>query len=72
MSLIFLIKSPISLIYHLLPCTTGLSWKFKNSETFSVGDQHFEITGLPGTLEILWCRSKHATMKQSALTTIPQ
>ena len=34
---------------------TGLSWKSKNSENFSVDVPQFEITGLPGTLDNLLC-----------------
>ena len=55
MSLIFLKKSQLSLIYDLLLCITGLSWKSKNSETFSVGVPQFEIIGPPGTLHNLLC-----------------
>ena len=33
----------------------GLRWKSKNSDTFSVGEPQFEITGLPGTSDRPLC-----------------
>ena len=55
MSLIFLLKYRLSLTYDLLLCITSLSWKSKNSETFSVGVLQFEITDLTGTFDNLLC-----------------
>ena len=53
-------KSAVSLIYEFPYFMRGCSWWSRNSETFSVGVQQFEMTGHPGTLPKVLCifRSK--------------
>ena len=55
MSLLFLLKYPLCLKYDLLLCITSLSWKSKNSETFSVSVSQFDLTDLTGTFDNLIC-----------------
>ena len=54
MFLILLRKYSVSFIYDSLSCITGLRWSSKNFQTFPVGVSHFQITGLPGTYNLLW------------------